>query len=519
MLWRGARASSSIPSSAASSSSKPMLTITDPEDFRRFREVFDRADYTDEGLIGTLGPIQLPTHPGADLPHFLHLTRQGRPLDTLIRLFLIGAPVGVEAARGALDPVPIEEWVEAGLLEVKNDQAAGLVRLMHFRGLLLVVDQPARPEIDGQPDQVMALTASTATLAFFAVLRPARQALDLGTGSGILALLAARQSQQVYATDTNPRALSFARFNAGLNACSNVHLLEGDSFEPVRGQKFDLVLSNPPFAVTPSRRYLYRDSGLGGDRFCRSIIAQAPEFLEEGGLCQIVCDWVHLAGQDWKERLAGWFEGSGCDAWVLRTDTHDAAGYAHMWIRDTEHGSPETSARLYEEWTAYYQRERIEAISSGVIALRRSSGHKNWVRIEEMPEGTTGPIGDYVALGFQLRDYLETAASDQELLEEKLRFAPDAVLDQQSDWSQAGWRVKSSQIRHTRGIKYAGTVDRHMTSLLARCDGRRPLRDLLVHMAVDLGADLEQIVPGGLPMVRQLIEHGFLLPGKLQPSA
>ena len=78
------------------------------EELRPLRELFDGAGYTDRSLLEVFGPIDLPTHAGRDLAHFLNLTRRGRPLDTLIRLFLLGEPAPIDAARAALEPVSPE---------------------------------------------------------------------------------------------------------------------------------------------------------------------------------------------------------------------------------------------------------------------------------------------------------------------------------------------------------------------------------------------------------------------------
>jgi len=57
--------------------------------------------------------------------------------------------------------------------------------------------------------------------------------------------------------------------------------VEGDLFGPALGKSFDLVISNPPFVVSPERRYIYRDSDLEGDEICRKIVREAPRFLSE----------------------------------------------------------------------------------------------------------------------------------------------------------------------------------------------------------------------------------------------
>jgi SAM-dependent methyltransferase len=479
----------------------------------RFREVFARAGYDEAGLVDTLGPIQLPRRLGRDRAHFRHLTRRARPLDALVRLFLLGLPEDFEAARRALAPVPPEEWARAGLIAIDGNQVRGLVRMMAFRSLLLASDHQETPEGEARPDQVMGMTASTVVLADSTIRRPVRSTLDLGTGSGVQAFLAAPHSERVWATDASARAIDFARFNAAFNGCAEkIEFLEGDAFEPVRGHTFDLIVSNPPFAVTPSHRFVYRDSGVPLDGFARALIRNGARCLNEGGFCQIVCDWAHIVDQDWKERLAGWFSGTGCDAWVMRTDTHDAAGYAHVWIRDTEQTGEEESERLYDEWLAYYTGERIEAVSTGLIAIRKAGGRKNWLRIEDGPDENSGPFGEYVLRGFGLRDFLEAAPGDAALLGVKFRVEEGARLDHVCEWEDASWRIRSAKIRLAQGLQYEANIDLRLAGMVALCDGRRTLGEVLEKTAQTLGEDLQRITPNCLALMRQLIERGFLLP-------
>ena len=78
--------------------------------------------------------------------------------------------------------------------------------------------------------------------------RASLSVLDLGTGSGIGAVFAARRGASVVAVDINPEAVRCARINALLNEVdARIDVRLGDLFEPVKGQKFDLVLFNPPY--------------------------------------------------------------------------------------------------------------------------------------------------------------------------------------------------------------------------------------------------------------------------------
>jgi hypothetical protein len=493
---------------------KRLFPIESPEQLARMRDVLREAGYHEKGLVGALGPIQLPARAGREMPYLLHLTRGPAPLNTLIRMFVLGVPVETDAAREALRPMELEDWTGAGLVETENSAARGRIRLLPYRDLLLACDHVDEVTPGGQLEMVMGITASSAALADFTVRRPCGTALDVGTGGGVQAFQAAAHSREVVGVDLCPRSVEFARLNAALNGIRNCEFIEGDSLEPVRDRTFDLIVSNPPFAITPSMRYMYRDSGMELDGFCRKLAAQASAQLNEGGLFQMCCDWAHMAGQDWKERLAGWFEGSGCDVWVLRTDTHSAADYAHTWIRDTERETAENGEQLFRDWLSYYEAKGLEAVSTGLIAMRRVSGRPNRVRIEESPDGVAGPFGDFVALGFEMHDYV-AGASDAYLLDEKLRVAPLVRLDETCEWSEKGWKPASARIRLARGLTYASGIDLRLAGLLARCTGERTVRDLLCELAAATDSEAEKITPNILGLLRQLIERGFVLPVSL----
>lgn len=244
----------------------------------------------------------------------------------------------------------------------------------------------------GTADFVMGVAASSVTLANLTIRRRVEKTLDLGTGCGVQACLAAAHSKAVVAVDSNPRALGFAALNACLNGLTNVECRAGDRFEPVPGQQFDLIVSNPPFVISPAARYMYRDSGVHADEFCRQVVRAVPGFLREGAFCQLLCNWAHIAGQDWRERLAAWFDGVGCDVWVLRSETHDPPTYAASWIQSIGERDPDAVGRDYDAWMAYYRVQQIEAISFGSITMRRRTTARNWLRTEDAPERMLGPL-------------------------------------------------------------------------------------------------------------------------------
>jgi len=127
------------------------------------------------------------------------------------------------------------------------------------------------------------------------VVPEAQAVLDLGSGSGCVAIALARNlpGAAVVSVDISAEALELARGNAALNSVS-VEFMLGSLFEPVKGERFDLVVSNPPYipaadieSLQPEvRDYEPRpalDGGSDGLDFYRAIIPAAPDHLTSGG--------------------------------------------------------------------------------------------------------------------------------------------------------------------------------------------------------------------------------------------
>lgn len=490
-----------------------LLGFEDGDHVARARQIFARANYTEEGVGEALGGTDLLDAGPLSEPPALRRTRGGTALHTLIRLFFLGAAVPLEAARHAVDPMPIENWARAGLVSLSGADAVPLVKVAPYRGLLLASDLRARMRTGAAADFVLGVSRSSVLVGHTCLRHHVRQALDLGTGCGVLALLASPHSERIWATDKNRRAIDFARFNAQLNAISNVTCLTGDLFEPVVGQRFDLVISNPPYVIAPTARYLFADSGVRGDEFCRRVVRLGATFLEEGGYCQVMGNWAQSAGQSWQESLADWFEGTGCDVLVWGAETQDASGYATTWIQQTEPGYLERFAELYDFWMGYYDREGIEAVTYGLITIRRGSGRKNWVRYVKVPKESGAPSGEHIRHRFQGQDFLEALIDDRQLLEQRFRLAPDVRVEQHYAPKGEGFAALSTKLHLAREpIYYTMELDPTVTTLVMLYRGERRLRDVIVEMAAAMQTEFDALVPGALEVARRLVQNGYLLP-------
>jgi SAM-dependent methyltransferase len=356
----------------------------------------------------------------------------------------------------------------------------------------------------------MDVSSSSLLLASVSMRRRVGSALDLCTGSGVQAFLAARHADTVVAVDINPRALNFAAFGARLNGIADVELREGDLYEPVAGERFGLILTNPPYVVSPETSLLLRDGGLPGASFCELLVRRTPAFLQEGGYAHVVVNWAHGADELWSAPLRNWVANAGCDALLLHEVSQEPLDYAALWNRDLRHDGGAYASAL-DRWTEYHRRHGIEAIGSGVIVLRRREG-ANWIRAEELSSELLHPADHHIARLFGNQDYL-AARDETTFLDDRFRLADDHVLEETVRLSEDGG-TQRRVLRLQNGLRWQVALDANTAAVLSRLDGRRPLRQVLRDAAgaADDNAPPDGFVEAGLRAVRRLVELCFVVP-------
>ena len=491
-----------------------MLGFSSHDGFLQAREVLRGAEFVPEAIDRVLGDEAWITPRAIALPRYRWRLHEPNRLNALIGLFLLGDAVDARRVEQALAPMTLDAWTEAGILRTPSSDGtlrSGL-RIVPIGSLLLAADSPEFDNPAAAASFVMSPGGTTLQLGWSAIRRPARRMLDLGTGCGYLGLVAAEFSEQVVATDCNPRAVDISWFNARLNGVDALEARAGDLWEPVRGERFDLVLSNPPFVIAPMPHLTFRDSGMRGDEFCRRIIREVPEFLEEGGYCQMLANFAHRADRPWREELGEWFAGTGCDALVFVSRREPIDEYAMNWITTTESQDAAVVPALFAEWMEDYASQGITEVSYLLVNLRRRSGPSNWVHVDDEGAKIAGPCGDAIAERFALLDCLGTLSSDDAVQDRRWRLHPDARLVQEHVMTNDGPRVVHNQLDMRGALRHFAGLDVNVLRLLAGCDGQQPLSTLLDGMAETLGIERQRVTQVALPVVRHLIERGFLLP-------
>jgi methylase of polypeptide subunit release factors len=473
-------------------------------DADRLADALRSAGYTAESVVALLGEEAAGALARAERVPGLRATTGGSPLETLMRLFLLGSTEPAAAVRAAL-PLDEAPAIADVLLERDGDGYRAAIDLRPYEEWWVVADlgTDVRPG-PVRPDHVLGVGPASLTLASATVRRPVGTALDIGTGCGVQSLHLSQHADAVTGTDVLPRALAMARLTARLNGL-DWELLDGDLLTPVAGRRFDLVVSNPPFIVGPGDGgFAYRDSGLAGDEVCRRLIRQAPSVLTDGGRCQLLANWMHRRGEQWRDRLAGWLDGLGCDAWVWQREVADPAQYAALWLTDAgEKGSSAYEAR-YARWLDWFATTGVEAVGFGLVTLHKSGADEPTVRIEDVPQPIEEPAGPQVAAWFDRLDAVRGADIGA------IRFdrAPALQLEQTAQPGPDGWEVITQRLRQPAGMRWTAPVDPAVAALVAGCDGTRPLRELAVVLELAYGIEPGQVED----MARDLADRGFLIP-------
>ncbi|GAA3536926.1 transferase [Aeromicrobium flavum] len=441
----------------------------------------------------------------------LRATADGSPLSTLIRLFQLQSAVPRSAAQAALG----DAWEAAqslGLVGVDGDDVRALLDLRPYgdeeHDWWVVCD--LTPGLDGRenprdPLYVLGISEASSSLAQLTVRPPVGRALDLGTGCGVQALHLTSHAREVVATDVNPRAVALTRLTAALNGV-DVDVREGSLFEPVEGERFDLICTNPPFVVSPPEgdRLVYRETGLPGDDVVRRIVSGADRHLNDGGWCQLLAAWIHEDGVPWQERLAGWIEPTGLDAWVVQRERVDLPEYAEMWLADAGLRHRDGHVERYDRWLSWFEQQRIEAMGFGWITLRKAERDVPQVRLQEW----TGPVAQPVGPEFLAwRDRADAAAAGG-LLDRRWQVGGDVV---QETVGPVG-ATDPAVIRAVRmsGLRPTRQLDTIEAGLLSASDGDLTAGQLLDALAQLLEQDAAELRRTYEPAIAELVADGFL---------
>lgn len=507
----------------------------DPELVDRLRIDLGAAEYRASRVRALLGPdADAARLRGVFAPARRALEARGAsPLAALVRLLLLGEPVDSREVSLALPGLGADGAEALGLIVPAADGCwtAGL-SLNPVELADAITDAPIEwwilSDLDDQlrrgparPDHVMGVGGATRSLVAQAPPRASRRSLDLGTGCGIVALHLARRGP-VVATDISERALRLARANARLNGAEElIEFRLGDLLEPVADETFDLVLSNPPFVISPrdgaAPVYEYRDGGLSGDALAERVVTETPAVLTAGGTLICLANWETPWGGNGLERVQGWVAAAAAssgplDAWIVERDRVAPSQYAETWARDggARPGTPAFETML-DAWLEDFAGRSVVSIGLGSIRVRRAaSGSDTVVHADQA-------VGAYAAeaLGRGLDAAFAAGVAASRMDDAAVlgaRWILDAAVSEEREHAPGEEAPRAIALTTDRPIARRVAADPLLAAAVGACDGDLSLVQIADALAqlleVDAGAAREALVAGA----RELAWLGMLRP-------
>lgn len=496
----------------------------DPRGCAALRSDLDAAGYR-AAAVRDLWGAMVDTAVGHGLTEPAHRALAGRTdaLATLAALLFLGSPTSRARVADALPSLGEQGLVDLGLAHVEGDLVVpdALVRPQDIsdaagEGHWWIASDLDEAAVGGPlpTGHVLGVGGASLTLAGLQLTAPVGRVLDIGTGCGIQALRARRSADTVVATDVSERALGFTRLNALLNDVDGIETRAGSLFEPVAGEQFERVVSNPPFVITPRSEgvpaYEYRDGGMAGDDLVAAFVRRVGAVLAPGGVAQLLGNWEYHDGDDGLDRVRAWVAQSPVplDAWVVEREQLDPLAYAELWVRDggTAPGSP-AYAPLVQAWLDDFAERGVTAVGFGYITLHRAHVIPTLARYERITGTIAGALGPHLgdALGAWQR---MSSMTDAELDAAVLRVAPDVT--------EARHHVPGApdpqviELRQGAGFGRALEVDPALAALVGASDGDLPVGVLVAAIADLLEVDAGALRADLLPRVRELLFTGFL---------
>jgi len=332
-------------------------------------------------------------------PALLKQTREPGPANLLGRVFALScwAPL-----QGVLPDSLMRLLQEAGVLRERQGLHASTVDLAPAGDCYLASDRawgPAPP-----PDCVYSPGIDSYAMCRWTPRWKVGSALDLGTGSGIQALVTAGNAESIEGFDINPRALTFAGFSARLNGKKAV-FRHSDLYAGAACKKYDLIVSNPPWVPAPEDIELYRGGGGNGEVLSERICRGLSEHLNPGGRAALYLEYPHFRGQHLFDRVRTWLGAGPWGLALLHRRHYTTLEYV------AGHTSPHLRADLdFERWMESYENNGIEGVSASLLLILRSD--RDWQverdgtfphtyqgdTVQAWLENPQGQVGDYQKL-------------------------------------------------------------------------------------------------------------------------
>ncbi|MGJ8694834.1 MAG: methyltransferase [Verrucomicrobiaceae bacterium] len=437
--------------------------------------------------------------------------------EVLSRLFLAGEGVSESEVRQSL-PRSYQSIRELGLLVSTGGTVASKLRIRPVDECYVGEDFP---RVLGERDDeistefVMGVAPTTRMLRRLIPNFPRQRVLDLCCGGGWLALMERGSGAEVVATDLSERCLEVARFNERL-AGVEVDWRRGPWFDPVNGETFDLIVSNPPFVQSPGGGSMALDTP-SEEEPLGVILGQIGDHLNPGGVGCVLLNWQFGDEEHWDEIPRSLIPGQGLEVLLFEVKRHDPASYAEHWIRqDIRFNSSEKRAAEIERWVEYLRARGSVGVSSGFVLVRKCEIGREWFLSESRELEQLGPdTAEEMRRVFENQAWLKEGDNEGGILDARFEAICGVRKEVVSVLKPEGWEVEVLRLISPGRIMYDGHIDEPLLFLLEELGQGRTARSVLKSLAKMIGVsrpgDLEVGVKN---LVGELVGRGLLKPSR-----
>ena len=448
--------------------------------FAFLRDFLRSSEFNEKSICCRVGMAGLNEFLSKDRAR-VTLSGESDGLGFLIRLFLLGEPLGTRALESLIPARALEAMKDLGLLiEDPADHArvCASVALYPVGRLFIVSDRWTPPE-GNAPDLLVdfvfpAITANTSQFMATLPRDPCESFLELCSGTGVAALEAARRGSQAWAVDITERSTQMAEFNRLLNGLNNLATIQGDLYECLGDLTFDRIVAHPPYMPVLNRTQVFYDGGADGEQVTRRIVMGLPRYLRPGGCFYCLAQGSDREGAPFEHRVRAWLgeEQSEFDVMVIVRQPQNPGDAAMQYAVKSKGGGQ----------AAHEMREALRGLGIQLMVY-------GWMIIQRREDArpvfttrrTVGPNTGRNEIAWLLK--WETAAVKPEFIEILAEThpvtAPSLELHTVHRMKEGDLAPEQFSLHTEYPFSVDCRVQPWMGFLLPQCDGKLTVRQLL----------------------------------------
>jgi SAM-dependent methyltransferase len=361
------------------------LRLGSPESFHTVREFLTTSGYSEEFLLEhfRLPALHAFLNPMGAVREYLEKQYRGDDLRLLLaRLFIGGYSVPQSLIENALPPSAFRAMQDLGLLVANESGSLYSPSILYPIGDLYVVsDLSGRMETTGYQEKDFCMTGIEEICRDFIdsfPRRPCNRFLDVGTGSGLAALIGSLHATEAFGVDITERAIHYAQFNAMLNGRKNLRFLQGDMFAPVKDLQFDRIVCNPPFEPPLKQGMIYSVGGEDGEALVGRFVQEGVQYLTPGGRMYLTVTATDREDETFDQRIDRWLGeyASQCDVAI----------YPHSEMKPEDYAREQVLGTNLDSWKivdyqVFYAKLKAYRILVGQVIIERHAASRPPVRV------------------------------------------------------------------------------------------------------------------------------------------